>query len=133
VIKFFFSVHFPGQSKSTAIREQVSQRSIGELIQDIAKGNLSKYNFATDRTKRESDTQIYSYSCSGDFVSLRDSNKWKYIYNIRTDESQLYDLQSDPEEKLNVIDLHPDLFFKFKILAIEKLSNRTLDDFKCIN
>jgi arylsulfatase A-like enzyme len=37
-----------------------------------------------------------------DLVSARDRN-WTYIYNIKEKREELYDLNSDPEEKFNVI------------------------------
>ncbi|MHA1310252.1 MAG: sulfatase [Candidatus Helarchaeota archaeon] len=65
-------------------------------------------------------------------ISYRTS-KWKYIINEETMNEELYDLENDPEEKINVIKEYPKLnrIFRNKIvmhLKEKEISERNLKD-----
>ncbi len=54
------------------------------------------------------------------------NKKWKLIHNLTPDNWELYDLENDPDENENTIDLHPDVTNKLKIKmkqVIEDCSN----------
>ncbi len=56
--------------------------------------------------------QAFFYYKAKELQSVR-SNKWKYIYDVRTRETELYDLDSDPEEQNNFASSRPDILQEF--------------------
>ncbi len=51
---------------------------------------------------------IFSESANTHKVSIRSEN-WKYIYDRRYDQEELYNLETDPEERQNLISSEPEL------------------------
>lgn len=131
VLKFFQSVHFPGQKKKVIYDKQISQKSIGVMIEDIALGDRSEGNFLDYKFSKPVDNNIFGFSCAGDIASVRDVNGWKFIYYIPEEKFNLFNLKLDPGEKIDVSEKYEDLVMNYKTLILDHLSRRVVSPDIC--
>lgn len=135
VIRFFFSVHFPNQTSKNIISEQISHRSTGHLIKNIAQGRYRYENLLDKKIIPVTDDHIMSFSCAGDIASLRVKNKWKFIYFLNEDRYQLFDLKADPLETHDLSGRPGEteqLAIDLKIKVLEQISRRTITSTTCL-
>lgn len=132
VTKFFFSLHFPNQTEKFIIQQQVSQKTLGHLLEDIAQGKVNMRNFSPKEYIKKSDQYIFSYSCAGDIGAVRVNSKWKLIHYFKENRTVLYDLNKDPDEKYDISSQHQDLTLSLKLEIEERLAKRTISSSSCI-
>ena len=132
VIRFFHSVHFPGQTKKVNLDRQFSQRSLGAMIEDIVVGNATEKTFLTNQVSSVKDDLIYSFSCAGDIASIRDRGKWKFIYFINDEKFKLFNIQKDPDELVDLSTQYEELVMYYKTLLLDHLSKRIVSPDACL-
>jgi arylsulfatase A-like enzyme len=124
VIRFFHAIHFPNQEGKVEINQQISQSSIFDIVEMIANGDVDESNFVESHHPQEDDHYFFSQSCAGDVASLRIDNKWKFIYFPFEERSKLFNLVNDPNELTDVSEQHPELVEEYKILTIDRLTQK---------
>jgi hypothetical protein len=132
VTRFFYSVHFPFQNEKYIFDKQISQASLGHLVENLS---LNKYKYETflDQINlNKGDKEIVSYSCSGDIASIRMDNKFKLIYFIKSEQLQLYNLEIDPNEQHDIATLFPDIAMSLKMKIVDRLEQREFSSNGCI-
>ena len=132
-LHFFFAVHFPGQSKQIIFDQQFSQKQQAKIFESFIFRKLNESNFSKYIQSFNTDEILVSYGCVGDVASARQSNKWKLIYNFKSDSYLLYDLQSDPRELRNIASLNYDIKVKLKKAIDDNLVKQKVSDGRCIN
>jgi arylsulfatase A-like enzyme len=131
VIKFFQAVHFPGQKEKVIYDHQISQKSLGIMIEDIVLGNRNEKNFLENSFMRHVDNHILSFSCAGDIASLRDVKGWKFIYHIPEERFSLFNLKLDPNETTDLSNQNDELVMQYKTLILDHLSRRVVSPDIC--
>jgi hypothetical protein len=131
VLKFFQSVHFPGQKNKVVYDQQISQKSIGLMIEDIALGTRNEKKFIKEMPLRIVDKYIYGFSCAGDIASVRDIDGWKFIYYIPEDRYSLFNLKTDPDEKIDLSADHEELVMQYKTQIMDHISRRVVSSDLC--
>ena len=132
VIKFFHAVHFPKQSVKITIKTQVSQASLGSMIEKITQGGVDQENFVKKPTVTVGDEVVYSFSCAGDVVSVRDPLGWKYILYLNDQREYLFNIIKDTQERVNLAAKYPDLAFKYKTEITNQLAFRQFFKDACL-
>lgn len=90
-------VSIPGQTPLSAVALMLKQLMSGELrVSEIE-------NFL----KAQAEPVLVLRDCANKMRGLRVENKWKYFVRIADGEASLYDLEEDPEEKLNLASRMP--------------------------
>jgi hypothetical protein len=128
-------VKLPQNSTLKNMPNQLNLKTFYDIIVKIING--SSWDEAT---KLINDKYILSGNCKGDLFSIRFDNKWKYFFNILTNESKLYDIEKNPSENQDIYnetlktnplligELHNELLNQ---LIIRKKDNLNYQDF-CI-
>lgn len=132
VTRFFFAIHFPFQSEKIVIDKQVSQKSLGHLLEDIAQKKFTFNTLDTKKYIKTSDDYIFAYSCAGDMGSVRVNSKWKAIHNFKENHTQLFDLATDPLEMHDISSQYQELTLSLKLEIEERLAKRTISSTTCI-
>jgi hypothetical protein len=102
VLHFFFSIHFPNQKDKIIADQQVSQKMTTRLVEKLVLKNLNEDNILEAPILKKEKFPLISTSCSGDIVSLRFKNQWKFIYYKAEDRFELFNLEKDPNELVDV-------------------------------
>ena len=131
VVKFFQAVHFPEQKQKVIYDKQISQKTIGLMIEDIVLGARNESNFLDTSSMKQVDNNIFSFSCAGDIASVRDINGWKFIYYIPDERYSLFNLKLDPSEKVDLSSENDDLAMHYKTLILDHLSRRVVSPDIC--
>ena len=96
VIGFPLLIKKPTQKKMKLINRQVSHDSVANFIQRTMQYGV---NIASKLTENNF---IFSHNCNKDIFSVRNKNKYKLIYNVVSNNYELYDLSLDPLELKNL-------------------------------
>ena len=131
VLKFFQAVHFPGQKNKIIYDKQISQKSLGLMIEDIAIGTRNEANFLENKFMKMVDNKIFGFSCAGDIASVRDVTGWKFIYNIPEEKFSLFDIKLDPNEKVDLSAKNDELVMHYKTLILDHLARRVISPDIC--
>ena len=107
MLRFPMAIHFPGETNPRRISTQVYQGSIAEAVQAIMSGALTRENFPQFIAKKMDDPYIISNNCETTQFAVRFANRWKFVLSPATSERQLFDLQTDSGEKVNVESANP--------------------------
>lgn len=123
-------IKFPGKKwQGKTIETQVSSIDIAPTILEYLSlnhsGKMDGKSMISHVSNDEIDSQAetnYAYSQTPyqefffykakELQSIR-SNKWKYIYDIRTGAAELYDISSDPGEQTDFASSRPDIMKEF--------------------
>lgn len=132
VTQSFFSISFPKQKDKVIISKQISQRSLGRLIEGVASHQINLSNISNLEFRPKNDDVISSYSCQGDVATLRIKNKWKYMFFFRDNKSRLYDLEIDPNEIHDISEKFPDSILEYKSEVEDRMRERKFSDSECI-
>ena len=90
------------------------------LKQIVTTGHREK-QFAADLTANPRNPYIVSRNCTNNIHSVRQDNRWKFILDRVKREKLLFDLTSDPAEKTNVYDQHPEVAADLEIYLTNHL------------
>ena len=107
-------VNIPGQTPLSAIALMLEKIMGGELRENHIEGFLRSH----------AEPIMVLRDCANKMRGLRVENKWKYIVRIADGEASLYDLESDPNEKINLATRMPT-----KVAELEGLYWANLDRF----
>jgi hypothetical protein len=133
-IGFFYSLHLSSQKDNKLINNQISQKMQEEQLFYLTKHQPTIDDFETYVQKSQKDeSEIFSYSCSGEISSLRIDNKWKSIYNVVTGDFKLFELPIDPLELNDVSSKYPEISLKLKLKQTLHLEKITFIKGGCIN
>lgn len=90
---------------------EMTERIEGESLLPVIKGQNPSYEvILTEKEVRGEDYLRLGFR----------TNRWKYLYDGKTDEQYLYNLANDPDEMNDVSDQHPDTIERFR----ERLNDR---------
>lgn len=107
MIRYPLFVKFPG-SKGGTIKGQVNHSIMADVVKEILEGRITAGNFQEAVESRAAEYAL-SRSCRNDVRSVRWKSRWKLIKNVATDKNELYDLEKDPSESMNVADANPEI------------------------
>jgi len=107
MLTFPLLIKFPSGKSKVSIEKQISPKSVGDIVKKIMQGKLSSNNFTQFLDEKIEDRFVTSRNCSETSFSVRYKNQWKYIYNFNKSVHEVYNLEKDPGEQLNVYDLIP--------------------------
>jgi len=107
---------FDGQVKNIDIMPTILEL-VGLLVPESAQGHSLVPLFA-GTAQPDFNDMVFSESANTHRVSIR-SAKWKYIYDRVKNTAELYDLQSDPAERNNLISHEPQIASEFNDLVME--------------
>ncbi|MGE3680943.1 MAG: sulfatase-like hydrolase/transferase [Bdellovibrionales bacterium] len=101
---------FPSQR----VAQQIDITGVGKLIHQLltGQGPVAKLIPKAGDSQPEA---ILLRDCAGYQRGLRFANHWKYIRDLRTGESLLFNLRRDPLEHRNLAPIRPDLIVKLEI------------------
>ena len=87
------------------LSESMRERMEGESLLPLFDGSEPTYDvIVTEKEMRGEDYLRFGFR----------TEQWKCLYDGKTDDVYLYDLNSDPEETTNVVDSHPDIVREFE-------------------
>jgi len=84
------------------LREQIHMGSLSDWLKQIVTQGQREPDFTGDLLKNPRNQRIVSRNCSNNIHSVREGNRWKFIYDRVKREKALYDLTADPGEKTDV-------------------------------
>lgn len=103
VNRVFMATRFPGQKKSYSLETQISQESMGKLVDSLVQGLNRPIDFLQEAEKvSEEDKYVFAQNCSGSVVTVRKRSKWKLHFDVITGKSKLFNLELDPTESSDV-------------------------------
>lgn len=117
MIRYPLMVKFPG-SAGGVIDQQINHQMMTKLVAGMITGDVTKDNFQ-DKVKELSGEFVIARNCQDNIRTVRWRSEWKYIKNLVTNRNELYNLKSDPLEKLNVIDKNADVAWKLEEYMID--------------
>ena len=95
---------------------------LGQPLPDSAgEDSVSFYSVLLGQSPSSDRAPIIHHSIGGDFA-IRDG-QWKLVMETGKKERELYNIESDPSEKKDVIDQHPDIANQL----VEKINKIILD------
>ncbi len=89
-----------------------SEKMDGKSMISQASNNDNNLPVETSYAYSQTPYQGFFYYKAKELQSIR-SNKWKYIYDVRTGAPELYDINSDPGEQNNFASSRPDILKEF--------------------
>lgn len=96
------------------LSDEMEQRVQGESLRPVIAGDDPSYNYVlTEKEMRGEDYLRFGFRTA----------EWKYLYDGKTEEHHLYDLQADPEEQTNVADEHPSVISDFEPLLNDRFES----------
>jgi arylsulfatase A-like enzyme len=104
------------------IAEEMTERIEGESMMPVLDGAQPDYDVVVTEKEMRGEKHLR--------FGFRTTD-WKYLYDGKHDETQLYNLSSDPDEMTNVADEYPDTVAEFEEVLNDRLDSieRTSEDF----
>ncbi len=134
VTSFFYSAHLSGQTKMQLVHSQVSQKeqeSQLSFLTSVSSVYSDFDNFLISNEERSS--KIYSFNCAGNIAAIRQANGWKGIYNLISDEFQLFNLNNDPNEKVDISSINKTIKMQMQTNIKFKLDRLKFNNGTCIS
>lgn len=96
------------------LSDEMEHRMQGESLRPVIAGGDPIYDhILTEKEMRGEDYLRFGFR----------TIEWKYLYDEKTGEHYLYDLQTDPEEQVNVADEHPSIIDDFELLLNDRFES----------
>lgn len=119
------TVYAPGVEAAT-VDGQVALVDVGPTIYDfldvpVPEGVHGESLLPLVQGERDEERVVLTTSNSGEMLSCR-TPKWKCFWQVEVDEIELYDLESDPEERTDVSAANPDVVERFRDRMEEHLA-----------
>ena len=96
------------------LSDEMEHRMQGESLRPVIAGGDPSYDhILTEKEMRGEDYLRFGFR----------TIEWKYLYDEKTGEHYLYDLQTDPEEQVNVADEHPGIIDDFELLLNDRFES----------
>ena len=83
------------------VKEQTPLHRIAELTEGVLAGSIHRENLS-EKIQSLTDDVVILRDCRNTIRGLRFKNKYKYLVDTASGERQLFDLESDPDELVNV-------------------------------
>jgi arylsulfatase A-like enzyme len=96
------------------LSENMRERMVGESLLPVIDGSDPSYDVVvTEKEMRGEDYLRFGFR----------TEEWKYIYDGKTNNTHLYNLQNDPDETIDVTDDHPEVINEFEKLLNERFES----------
>lgn len=117
-IRVPFLLWSPEAIPAKRVEKVVSQLDLAPTILDLLKMSAPESYQGRSLLRNEARTVLFFTDYSSALLGLRDKN-WKYIYEVESDRSQLFDLGHDPKEKQNLAEQNPKRVKRYKQQVIQ--------------
>ncbi|MCB9025803.1 MAG: hypothetical protein H6625_05765 [Bdellovibrionaceae bacterium] len=102
-------IALPWTKEKLVIKNQISKKSVIKVINSLITGERKISKFNELLTSSDFNDHIVSRNCLKSKYSIRYKNKWKFIKDEKKAIHQLFDLEGDPGELINVLQENKDM------------------------